>query len=294
MSFGQVLALSLVVAFSVGCVRRAEYDAVTADLNAAREEAHAMSLEAERLRVEGRRLEGNDQKSRAEKQELETKDAELAKNLEDLALMNTELMNRLKGAGQSVEQLAQERGSLEQALTTTRAQLAEWRKQQTALAARSAQERQLAVGLRVPLEQQGLTLGARGGYLVLTLPSDLLFEPGSVSVKAAGRPTLLQTAQALRGLSGRRFRIAAHVDAARPAPGGATPSSPNWQLTASRALAVTRELILAGVSPAALSATASAEYDPVVADDTPAGHARNRRIEIVFEPLPDEMGKPKP
>ncbi len=289
-----LLAVSLGAALSLGCVRRAEYDAVAADLLAARDEAHAMSLEAERLRVEALRLEADTRKARADKQELETKDAELARNAEDLALMNTELMNRLKGAGQSVEQLAHERGGLEQALTTTRPELADWRKQQAALGARSAQQQKLDAALRQAPDTQGLDLGIRGGHLVLTLPSDTFFEPGSVSVKAAGRPTLLRTAQALRGISGRHFRVVAHVDAARAASSGAPGISLDWQLSASRALAVTRELILAGVPASSLSAAAGAEYDPVDNDDTPAGHSRSRRIEIVFEPLPDEMGKPKP
>src|SRR5947207_19914 len=93
-----LVALSL-AALSLACVRRGEYDAVVADLHAARDEAHTSSLEAEQLRAAARRVELGAQKDRAEAMELRTKNAELAHNVEDLGLMNNELVNRLRGAG---------------------------------------------------------------------------------------------------------------------------------------------------------------------------------------------------
>jgi flagellar motor protein MotB len=285
--------LALLASLAIGCVRRGEYDAAVADLREARDQAHTMSLEAEQLRAEARRFEIEAQKDRAESFDLKTKNAELERNAEDLMLMNTEIVNRLKGAGQNVEELAKERGSLKQALADTRAQLAEWRRQQAALTARSAQAQKLADALRRPMQEQGVEVATRRGLIVVTIPSDLLFEPGSVSVKVAGRPTLAQIAAALRALTGRRFGVAAHVDSTRAAPNGAA-ISPNWQLTAGRAAAVTRELLTAGVAPATLSSTASAEFDPIDPSDDAAARAKNRRIEITLEPLPDELPQLNP
>jgi chemotaxis protein MotB len=282
------LAVALCAASSGGCVSRSTYDAATADLAEAREQASVSSHETEALRADVKRFEAEAQRHRAEHLEMKSANAELTHKVDDLVVLNAEMTERLKGAGHNVEQLATERGSLRQALTDTRAELAEWRRQQQVIAARSAQQRQLTGALQQLIETKGLQVGVRHGRVVVIIPSDHLFDPGMTAVKPAGRPMLAPIAGALRGLSGRSFRIAAHTDTVKS---GAGPS-PNWQLTAGRSMTMTRELISAGVPPERLSAAAHAEYDPVDANDAEPARGRNRRIEIVLVPLADELVKP--
>jgi chemotaxis protein MotB len=69
----------------------------------------------------------------------------------------------------------------------------------------------------------------------------------------------------------------------------------NWELSTARALSVVRFLKATGNVPAdVLSANGYADQRPVVLNDTAAGRAKNRRIEIrlVFA-LPREDGEPR-
>jgi chemotaxis protein MotB len=280
--------LAFWAALASGCVKRATYEAAVADLTESREEANVLFREAETLRAEGKRLDAEAQRNRAELMDLKGANAELTHKVDDLMLLNAEFAERLKNAGQNVEQLASERGNLRQALATTRNEVAEWRKQQQVIGVREAQQRQLVTALTPLIEAKRIAIGVRLGLVVVTIPSDHVFDPGKTNVKATGRPTLVQIARALRSLAGRSFVVIAHTDAVQPAPG----FSPHWQLTLSRSQSVTRELVAAGLPPERVSAAAHAEYEPLESNESEAGRSRNRRIEIVLAPLPDELVKP--
>lgn len=60
----------------------------------------------------------------------------------------------------------------------------------------------------------------------------------------------------------------------------------NWDLSAARALTVTRTLIDAGVPSDAVFAAAFGSEQPVASNDNEAGRAKNRRVEIVPIPRP--------
>ena len=63
----------------------------------------------------------------------------------------------------------------------------------------------------------------------------------------------------------------------------------NWELSAQRALTVTRTLIEAGVPSAAVFAAAFGASQPVASNADAEGRARNRRVEIA--PVPRAAGK---
>ncbi|TWG79942.1 flagellar motor protein MotB [Cupriavidus gilardii J11] len=58
----------------------------------------------------------------------------------------------------------------------------------------------------------------------------------------------------------------------------------NWELSAQRALTVTRALIDAGIPPASIFSAAFGAQQPVAANSNADGRARNRRVEIA--PVP--------
>lgn len=65
----------------------------------------------------------------------------------------------------------------------------------------------------------------------------------------------------------------------------------NWELSAQRALTVTRALIEAGVAPSSVFAAAFGAEQPVATNDDEQGRARNRRVEIVPVPKPVNEAK---
>jgi flagellar motor protein MotB len=60
----------------------------------------------------------------------------------------------------------------------------------------------------------------------------------------------------------------------------------NWELSAQRALTVTRALIAEGVPAPSVFAAAFGSEQPVTANDTDEGRAKNRRVEIAPIPKP--------
>jgi chemotaxis protein MotB len=56
----------------------------------------------------------------------------------------------------------------------------------------------------------------------------------------------------------------------------------NWELSAARAINVSKFLQEQGIDPANLSAAAFAEHKPVADNSTKEGRAKNRRIEITL------------
>ncbi len=113
---------------------------------------------------------------------------------------------------------------------------------------------------------------------VVTLGADALFAPGTAELQAQQRERLRRVAQALRGLPG-RVEVIGHTDD-RPLESLRFPS--NWHLSRERAKAVAAALIEAGLPAERVRAEGRAETEPRAPNDTPAGRARNRRIEVLL------------
>src|SRR5690606_30425225 len=64
----------------------------------------------------------------------------------------------------------------------------------------------------------------------------------------------------------------------------------NWDLSAQRALTVTRALVERGVSASAVFAAAFGDRHPVASNEDADGRARNRRVEIA--PVPRQQPAP--
>ena len=114
--------------------------------------------------------------------------------------------------------------------------------------------------------------------------SEVLFETGSAELGSEGKVQLAQFAQTLKEISAKIpkelpwvIRVDGHTDV-RPI---ATPQFPsNWELSAARAIAVTRFIMDQGISPERLAAAGFAEYQPLDTREDEIAYRRNRRIEL--------------
>jgi len=122
------------------------------------------------------------------------------------------------------------------------------------------------------------------GKLTATMVDSVLFEPGKAEVRKPGREVLAKVASILTDASNRSIRIEGHTDDAPIGRALAQRYPTNWELSAARAVNVTRFLQDQGIDPGILSAVAYGEWKPVATNDTSAGKAKNRRIEIILEP----------
>jgi chemotaxis protein MotB len=287
------MALLLLCLTGGACVRIGLYDEALYHLDVARAEAERNGAQAAALSAEVQHLNGELARLG---QELKVRDARLAdltvarandtKKIDDLVALNGELSQRLRSVGQSVETLADEKGSLSKALTETRVRLEELRRQQAAAEARAAQFRELAARFQKLVDSGQLKVIMRGGRMVLELSNDVLFDSGKTDLKLVGKQTLVEVATVLRAMPERRFQVAGHTDNVKIA----TPRFPsNWELSTARAVEVVKLLGDSGMDRRNLSAAGYGEFAPVETNDTPEGRAKNRRIEITLVPNLDEL-----
>lgn len=254
------LTSALAATLSGGCVTTGTYKAKVAELDAST---------------------ARERQLQADKDKLQSDLAQARKQLDDQTALVGELTGRLQKLGQNVDKLTSEKGQLTAGLDDARARLEELRKQKAAAEARAATFRTLVEKLRSMIDAGKLTVKIRNGRMLIALPNDVLFDSGRVDVKPAAKEAIAQVAQALSGIADRRFLVGGHTDNV-PIKTARFPS--NWELSAGRAIEVTRLLIADGMRPETLAAAGYAEFDPLGANDTPEHKAANRRIEIILEP----------
>lgn len=102
------------------------------------------------------------------------------------------------------------------------------------------------------------------------------FESSAATIKAASYTLLDQLTEVASTCPSARFEIAGHTDSS----GGA---AANKRLSERRASAVRDYLIEQGIDRSRLSSVGYGEEVPRVSNDTPAGRAQNRRVELVVE-----------
>ncbi|HET6433884.1 OmpA family protein [Dyella sp.] len=140
----------------------------------------------------------------------------------------------------------------------------------------------LEQALATPLAQGRVTLvngriGIRGS-LLFALNSDQLQPDGRELIRSLAAP-LAQYLHARDEL----LMVSGFTDD-QPVHGDNRQFSDNWELSAQRALTVTRALVAAGVPANAVFAAAFGAQQPVSANTDEAGRAKNRRVEIA--PIP--------
>jgi chemotaxis protein MotB len=138
--------------------------------------------------------------------------------------------------------------------------------------------------MKSEISQGQVTISELKGKLTVTMVDAILFDPGKAEVKKGGREILGKIASILKDLSDKSIRIEGHTDNVPISRALAQRYPTNWELSAARAINVTRFLQEQGIDPGNLSAVAYGEWKPVATNDTAEGKAKNRRIEIVLVP----------
>ncbi|KQY90390.1 MULTISPECIES: OmpA family protein [Roseateles] len=118
----------------------------------------------------------------------------------------------------------------------------------------------------------------------------VLFAVGSDQLHADGRALIKSLAVPLRTYLAQRdeiLMVSGFTDDRGLITGkGAPKFADNWELSAQRALNVSRALMAEGLPPDAVFAAAFGPQQPVASNDDAAGRALNRRVEIAPTPRP--------
>ena len=111
----------------------------------------------------------------------------------------------------------------------------------------------------------------------------VLFDSGQAQVKPAGLKVLKQVSDVLKKVTDKQVRIEGHTDNVPIGVKLREKFATNWELSTARATSVVRYLIEeGGVDRTMLAAGGYADTRAVESNDTDAGKAANRRIEIVL------------
>ena len=127
-----------------------------------------------------------------------------------------------------------------------------------------------------------VTISELKGKLTVNMVDSVLFDSGRAEVKPEGLVVLQKVIDILKNIKDKVVRIEGHTDNVQIVGQLAKSYPTNWELSAARAINVTRYLQQQGLDPALLAAVAYGEHKPVAPNDTDEGRAKNRRIEIVL------------
>jgi len=127
----------------------------------------------------------------------------------------------------------------------------------------------------------GLDIRQDGEVIRIEIPGDKLFLPGAAQLQPDGYRILDEVAGAIqRSYPRQRIVVEAHTDDSL----AVNPTAAH-SLTTTQAQAVFTQLVQRGrLPPRQLSVLAMGDNHPLVSNGTPAGKAKNRRIELVVYP----------
>lgn len=133
------------------------------------------------------------------------------------------------------------------------------------------------------VEERGLdadvTVSLNRSGVFVDIKEVILFEPGEAALKAEGQ-AILDNLEGLFLQFENEIVVEGHTDNV-PMRSAAYPT--NWELSAGRALAVVRYLCEAKQVPEnRLAAIGYGEYRPIIANDTAANRALNRRVNLLI------------
>jgi chemotaxis protein MotB len=137
---------------------------------------------------------------------------------------------------------------------------------------------QLALEFDELINQGVVTLETSDRWLELNLPNSLLFGSGDAEPHYDAFEVVEKIAAVLNNRDN-AVKVEGFTDN-QPINSSRFPS--NWELSAARAAAVVRMLVMEGIEPERLAAVGYGQYQPVARNDTEAGRQRNRRVVLLI------------
>ena len=239
---------------------------------------------------------------RLDSSELANRNASLTGNISVLDKNIATMQANIKSLNTEVASLSNQNGQLGQQTANQQSQLTKTKEelqdqQQKLMRLQSLLEQQKAQGKLLKdkmaealkgFSSNELTVLQKNGKVYVSLSENLLFPSGSAVVNPKGVDALSKLAAVLNLNSDVAVNIEGHTDSI-PIKGR---FSDNWDLSTARANSIVRVLVNNyKVDPVRVIASGHSYFDPLQANSTADGRAKNRRTEIILSPKLDEMYK---
>lgn len=117
------------------------------------------------------------------------------------------------------------------------------------------------------------------GIITLTVPSEVLFSPGSVELSGQAKKVLEPLLDIFVKRKNQNINIRGYTDNTTARSGGRD----NWEVSSLRAVNVLRFFLNKGIPANRMTATGLGDTNPLYPNTTPENMAKNRRIEFILE-----------
>ena len=221
-----------------------------------------------------------------EKEKLNTDNTSLATQLDYLKKTNSDLVEMSKDmailSAKGSENLEKSLESLkEKDLKITRLQDALTKKDSVTLALVTSLKREVGI------DDPDININVEKGVVMISIADNLLFKSGSFEVNAKAKSVLAKVAKVINSKPDFECMVEGHTD---NVPFKNAVLVDNWDLSVKRSTAIVRVLQNdLGVNPKQLIPAGRSSYVPLVANNTPANKAKNRRTRIIIMPKIDQF-----
>lgn len=280
-------ALSLVTACLFllalgGCVSSSKFEKKTAEADALEKELKALQQQYGKLMTENNALKGQHEKLIGDFNQVT---AQKEKVIADRDELDRVLKTKSDSLSQAISELRDKNAALETQNASLKESIAGLKKaKEEEVKSVSKTYETLMQEMKGEIAQGQVTITELKGKLTLDVVDRILFASGEAEVKPEGLAVLQRVIEIVKDIKDKAIRIEGHTDNVKIGGALARKYPTNWELSAARALNVTRYLEKQGIDPALLAAVAYGEYKPIADNGTPEGRAKNRRIAIILQP----------
>jgi chemotaxis protein MotB len=274
-----VFLLSVMVG---GCVssskfekKVAEADGLNQALQALQQKYDKLTAENNNLKDQFKKLNGDFAQLSIQKDKITADRDELDKVLKSKSDSLSKTINELRGKTAALET---ENASLKESV----ANLKKTKEEEVKTVSKTYEN--LMQEMKGEIAQGQVAITELKGKLTVDVLDKILFASGEAEVKPEGLAVLQRVIDILKNIKDKAIRIEGHTDNVKIGGALARKYATNWELSAARAINVTRYLQKQGIDPALLASVAYGEYKPVADNSTSEGRAKNRRIAIILQP----------
>jgi chemotaxis protein MotB len=274
-----VFLLSIMVG---GCVssskfekKVAEADGLNQSLRALQQKYDKLTAENNDLKDQFKKLNGDFAQLSIQKDKITADRDELDKVLKSKSDSLSKTINELRGKTAVLEM---ENASLKEGV----ANLKKTKEEEVKSVSKTYEN--LMQEMKGEIAQGQVAITELKGKLTVDVLDKILFASGEAEVKPEGLAVLQRVIDILKNVKDKAIRIEGHTDNVKIGGALARKYATNWELSAARAINVTRYLQKQGIDPALLASVAYGEYKPVADNSTSEGRAKNRRIAIILQP----------
>jgi chemotaxis protein MotB len=270
-----LIAVCVFLFTSGGCVSSSKFEKKTAEADALSKDLKTLQQQYSKLTDENNALKEQHEKLSVQKDKVTADRDELDRVLKA----------KSDSLSKSISELREKNAALETENASLKENIAGLKKaKEEEVKTVSKTYENLMQEMKGEIAQGQVTITELKGKLTLDVVDKILFASGEAEVKPEGLAVLQRVIEILKDVKDKAIRIEGHTDNVKIGGVLAKRYATNWELSAARALNVTRYLEKQGIDPALLAAVAYGEYKPIAENGTPEGRAKNRRIAIILQP----------